>query len=108
MRQTTNKSTNEINIEKSVIDFFIVCQKIYDLILTMNIDEERLYTLTKYASKKGKSKKVESDHNILSCKVNIEWKTNKIEKKREEKKYLILKVLKVRKRFLILKQILIL
>ena len=59
MRETTN------GIEKSVIDYFIVCQTFYNLISVMIVDEERKHVLTKYASAKGSKKIVASDHNPL-------------------------------------------
>jgi hypothetical protein len=37
----------------------------------MLIDDERLHTLTKYASTKGFKSKIESDHNPLYCKFNL-------------------------------------
>ena len=48
----------------------------------MIIDEERLFTLTKYASTKGAKNKVESDHNPLFCRFNIKFKREKIKKER--------------------------
>ena len=40
----------------------------------MTIDEKRENVLTKYLSKKGEKKLVESDHNILSCEFNFSVK----------------------------------
>ena len=39
-----------------------------DYIEKMKIDDDRIHVLTKYASKTGIKKRVESDHNILSVK----------------------------------------
>ena len=50
--------------EKSVIDYLITCDILADVLDEMLIDEEREHVLTKYASRKGSRKKVESDHNI--------------------------------------------
>ena len=36
-------------MEKSVIDYFIVCQAFYSLIISMLVDEERKYVLTKFS-----------------------------------------------------------
>ena len=36
IRRTKKKDTNEVNIEKSVLDYFIVCQDFYNLILDHN------------------------------------------------------------------------
>ena len=68
--------------EKSVIDFFIVCQWFFELIQCMEIDENRKFTLTKYSSRMGLKCIVPSDHNILFCKLNIKWNMKmKIERK---------------------------
>ena len=37
----------------------------------MSIDEDRIHVLTKYSTRNGIKKKVESDHNILICDTNI-------------------------------------
>ena len=84
IRKTKSKKTQKVNIERSVLDYFIVCQKFYELILELKIDEERLHVLTKYASRKGVGKKVETDHNPLICKVDLSWKQVKADKKRNE------------------------
>ena len=63
------------NIERSVIDFFIVCKRFFQLIMYMEIDEKRLYTLTKYSNKVGEKKVNESDHNIMILKIRSSWDT---------------------------------
>ena len=49
--------------EKSVIDYFVVCQELFQKIMKICIDEERQYVLTKYY-KKG-TPAVESDPNLM-------------------------------------------
>ena len=39
--------------EKSAIDFFIVCQRFFKLIISLEIDEERKFILTKYSTRIG-------------------------------------------------------
>ena len=39
--------------EEAVLDYFIVCKRIFDLLIDMEIDESRNYVLTKYATKYG-------------------------------------------------------
>ena len=56
-------------MEKSVLDYFIVCQHFYNLITSMIIDEERKLVLTKFSKYNGVSNLVKSDHNILYLKV---------------------------------------
>ena len=61
-------------VEESVIDFFIVCRRFYNMINSLVIDEKRIYCLTKYSSKTGERKNVkESDHNMFILNMNISW-----------------------------------
>ena len=48
----------------------------------MLIDEDRLHTLTKYASTKGTKNRVESDHNPMYCKFNLKFRKVKCAKDR--------------------------
>ena len=43
----------------------------------MIVDEDRVDVLTKYASKKGTGKKVESDHNLLVTEFDIQYSSFK-------------------------------
>ena len=70
IRETSN------GIEKSVIDYFVVCQSFYSMIIKMIVDDKREHVLTKYASAKGSKKIVESDHNPLICKLKFKWTKN--------------------------------
>lgn len=67
-RKTINKD------EKSVIDYFLVCRRFFELIIMMKIDEERIYSLTKFSNKKGAKDLKESDHNTMILKVKTNWK----------------------------------
>ena len=67
-RQTVNSE------EKSVIDYFIVCRRFFKIIKSMVVDEERIYSLTKYSGRTGNRKIKESDHNTLILELNIAWK----------------------------------
>ena len=83
-QRTTNKS-----IEKSVIDYIVTCDVLHAYLETMFIDEQRIFTLVKYASMKGKQKIVKSDHNILFAKFSIQYQN--ILMKRQRKEYFNLK-----------------
>ena len=72
-----------IATEKSVIDFFIVCREFFTMVVSLRIDEDRAFTLTKFSGKTGNINRKESDHNGLELKMNIKWKTNN--KKKEER-----------------------
>ena len=50
----TRMRKTSISEEKSVLDYFIVCQKIFTLISRMEVDENRKYALTKYSSRMGR------------------------------------------------------
>ena len=67
-RKTINKD------EKSFIDYFLVCRRFFELIIMMKIDEERIYSLTKFSNKKGAKDLKESDHNTMILKVKTNWK----------------------------------
>ena len=78
----TRLRRTKISEEKSVIDYFIVCSKFFELISSLEIDENRKYVLTKYSSRMGVKCLVKSDHNPLVCTLNIKWdKRTKIERK---------------------------
>ena len=70
-------------IDKSVLDYFIMCQNFYSLVISMNIDEDRKLVLTKCSKYKGATKLVKSDHNILSLEVKCVW-SRSIQKRRKE------------------------
>ena len=61
--------------ETSVLDYFIVCRKLFEMIKEMIIDEDRKFVLTKYTSKKGEQKTVKTDHNPMWCRFDIPWVT---------------------------------
>ena len=50
--------------EESVIDYFIVCEELFESVVKMEIDEKRRYTLSRFYKSKNKTSVVESDHNI--------------------------------------------
>ena len=58
--------------EKSIIDFFIVCRRLFLHVVKLEIDEKREHCLTKYSTKSGKQSQKESDHNTLILEIDIE------------------------------------
>ena len=58
-------------IERSVLDYVIVCNRMKEFVKKMLIDDKRIHVLAKYASKKGFIKHKLSDHNILFSKFYI-------------------------------------
>ena len=67
----TRERATTVKVEKAVIDYIIVCEDMKNYLEKMTIDEDRIFVLTKYASKKGLKKKTVSDHNILFGKFSI-------------------------------------
>ena len=59
--------------ESAILDYMLVCEVFYQYFEKMIIDEERQYTLTKYATTKGIKRKVESDHNPMYAMFNISY-----------------------------------
>ena len=57
--------------EVSILDFFIVCDKLRPFIEKMIIDEKREYSLTKYSKVKGNYIKTDSDHHTIILYANI-------------------------------------
>ena len=70
-------------VEQSVIDYFLVCQSFYNLIISMIVDEERKFVLTTFSKYIGGTKLVKSDHNIVYLKVKCSW-SNTLKKERIE------------------------
>ena len=61
--------------EKSILDYFIVCQDFFQLVQQMCVDEDKIYVLKKYHKVKGEVKEVESDHNPIYLLIDLQWDT---------------------------------
>jgi hypothetical protein len=59
--------------ERSVLDYFIVCQELYSLVTSMLVDEERKHVLKRFYKHKGETRLVNSDHNILVLNICYPW-----------------------------------
>ena len=70
-RQTVHK------LEESVLDFFIVCDKILPFVKRMIIDEEQKYVLSNYSKIKGKQVVKKSDHNPVILELLLEYTVKK-------------------------------
>ena len=57
--------------EKSILDYFIVCQELYRKVEKLIIDEERKHVLARFYKNKYKTTCVESDHNLMILKLNL-------------------------------------
>jgi hypothetical protein len=69
----TRHRVTKVGEEKSVLDYFIVCDKLAQYVEKMVVDEDRIDVLTKFAGKKGTGKMVKSDHNLLSAYFNVQY-----------------------------------
>ncbi len=69
----TRERVTTKSVEKSVLDYVIICDQMKVHLTKMVIDESRVDVLTKYAGKKGMGKIVSSDHNMISAHFNIDF-----------------------------------
>ena len=83
----TRERTTVDSVEKSIIDFVIVSHDLVPEILSMMIDDDRKYVLTKLTKTKSGLQKKESDHNTIVTKLNVKWKTEAKEKKKRNIQY---------------------
>ena len=67
----TRERVTTTKVEKSVLDYVIVCEVLKKHLEEMVIDEDRIYVLTKHAGKMDGKKKTLSDHNILYSRFSI-------------------------------------
>ena len=73
----TRLKFREGKMEKSVIDFFVVCHLVLPHITKMVIDEERKYILTNYEKAKKGGKSCDTDHATEYMELNLKVKTEK-------------------------------
>ena len=57
-------------VEKSILDFFLFCDKMKPFVSSMVIDESKLYALSSYSKVRGK---IHSDHNTMVVNFNLEF-----------------------------------
>ena len=76
----TRKRITIKNIEVSILDFFIVCDKLKPFVEKMIIDEDKMYALSNYRKVNGKCVKRDSDHNTLILYMKLEYFLKKPER----------------------------
>ena len=64
--------------ERSILDFFIVCEDMYLNFYSMQIDDCNV--LTRYSKKKDKIVVTKSDHNMLICEFTTIWSSRDLSK----------------------------
>ena len=57
-------------VEKSILDFFLFCDKMKPFVSSMIIDESKLYALSSYSKVRGE---IHSDHNTMVVNFNLEF-----------------------------------
>ena len=77
----TRERKKEETVEKSVLDFFVVCSRVLPYVTKMVIDEEKNYILTNYTVCKNGIKAKDSDHYTEYMDVNLKMKTEKPQRK---------------------------
>ena len=70
-RQTVHK------LEESVLDFFVVCEKIIPFVKRMVVDEDQKYVLSNYTKVKGKRIIKKSDHNPVILELALDYTIKK-------------------------------
>ena len=70
--------------EKATLDYVLGCDGLSTFVETMLIDEERLFTLTKYVTTSGMRKQCMSDHNPLFSTFNLSYDKQVIHSNRRE------------------------
>ena len=79
---TRQRNTADGRCEKSVIDIVLLTQDLEEDLMSMKIDEEKKFVLTKIVKKKnGEVKKTESDHNIIETEFHIKVKYKSAEER---------------------------
>ena len=67
----TRERVFENKIERSAIDYILMCGELAKYTKEMEIDQDRIHTLARYVKNKTGKKVIKSDHNILFCKFSI-------------------------------------
>ena len=68
-------------VEKSVIDFVLVCAKLLPFVRKMKIDKERKFTLTNFCKKKKGNKAKSTDHNPIYVDFSMKFQRQVEERK---------------------------
>ena len=77
----TRRTERNEKKEKSVLDFFLVCNLVLPHVTKMVIDEEQKHILTNYEQVKRGGKATDTDHNTLYMDVDLKILTTKPERR---------------------------
>ena len=67
----TRERVFEKKVERSVIDYILICEELSRYILEVTIDEERVHVLSRYVKSKSGKRVISSNHNILFGRFDI-------------------------------------
>ena len=70
----TRQKQTQSGLEKSVLDYILVCESLGSLMETLMIDEQREFVLTSYTNYRGVKKATPSDHNIMYCTFSLDYR----------------------------------
>ena len=73
----TRRRQTKQRLEESVLDVFVVCDKVMQYVTKMVVDEEKQFVLTNYNQVKGETIVKDSDHNTLVLHMEITYTTFK-------------------------------
>ena len=73
----TRERVTKTNTELAILDYMLVCEELYTFFETLMIDDQRKYTLTKYATTKGLKTKVISDYNPMFAKFSMKYEKSR-------------------------------
>ena len=76
----TRKREVQGKIEESVLDFFIINEKMRPFLQKMLIDEDRKFSLSNFAQMRQNKRVIESDHNPIIVDLNIHYSKRKPER----------------------------
>ena len=70
----TRKRIREWKVEESILDFFVVCDKVLPFVTKIIIDEEKNFVLKNYKAVRNGKVSVDSDHNTMIMEVSLRSK----------------------------------
>ena len=76
----TRKREVQGKIEESVLDFFIINEKMRPFLQKMLIDEDRKFSLSNFAQMRQNKRVIESDHNPIIVDLNFQYSKRKPER----------------------------
>ena len=76
----TRSRKNKNQVEESILDFFVVCDRVLPFVTKMVIDDKKKYILTNYQAAKVGGKAINSDHFTQFMDLGLEYTTKKPER----------------------------